>query len=717
MSTRRARYRWRRAAANPIVLNDSSAQLLVALLRAQLGTAAAPGPEQFAGCDWEYFARLAAHHGVTPILYQGLRERADLVPAERLQQMRLVYHSNALRNVAVEGFVDEIAAALSAARIAMILLRGAALLRTLYDDPALRRVSDIDLLVAARDLDRAGAQLRALGLAGYGQEQRRGPLCRIHARYARPALQSIPVELHWRLFEGYQPYAFDLAEVRARVQSLPEMPPGVFAMSPEHELAYLCLHLERRAMVYRSLIRRDDWFDLLLMPQGLGRLVWLYDIALSLQQRASVLDWDALVAMARRWAIDAHLHAVFELCRRAFGVGPPPTVLAALHRGGPRLADRLAHRVLFTSRRALQDRAAGLSSNGTDWATALAPSVLRLAHTWSCVFPPPAYLRAMYPAHRFAVRRYARHLQAVAPDLWSEMRERFAGGAPHGESVRAAGRHDQVAWGTVGPGSCSDEGPGQMGRLVLPPQEKAHRARHIPTPGANDSLVEGAGIPVSQKSQELVDAVEKAADIAYKESSGLPDSILSMVGMSSPRARHFLNAICRGRRYIEVGTWAGSTLCAAMHGNKDGFGLSMDNESQFRDAAPNAEPIKALLARNMGVLSSENGGIGNVVLLNEDSSRMEDIKPAEPFDVFFYDGDHAEAPTRDAILGAALHIMAPEFILVVDDWELKPSVELGTRAALSSPWLETKYFKHLPQKDAFHIGLGVFVINNLNAKR
>ena len=43
-------------------------------------------------------------------------------------------------------------------------------------------------------------------------------------------------------------------------------------------------------MVYRSLIRRDDWFDLLLMPQGLGRLVWLYDIALSLQQRASVLD-------------------------------------------------------------------------------------------------------------------------------------------------------------------------------------------------------------------------------------------------------------------------------------------------------------------------------------------------------------------------------------------------------------------------------------------
>lgn len=419
---------------------DPSAQLLVALLRAQLGTAAEPGAEQFARCDWEYFERLAAHHGVTPILYQGLRERADLVPAERLQHMRLVYYGNALRNWAVEGFVDEIAAALSAERIAVILLKGAALLRTLYDDPALRRVSDIDLLVDARDLDRAGAQLRTLGLrsAGYGQEQRRGPLCHMHACYARPTLQSIPVELHWRLFEGYQPYAFDLAEVQGRAQSLPQMPPGVFAMSPEHELAHLCLHLERHAMVYRSLIRRDDWFDLLLMPQGLGRLVWLYDIALFLQHRASVLDWDALVAMARRWAIDAHLHAVFELCRRAFGVGPPPTVLVALNRGGLRVADRLAHRVVFASRRALQERAVGLSSNGADWATALVPSVLRLAHTWSSVFPPPAYLRAMYPAQRFGVHRYAKHLQVLAPGLWSEMRERFAGGAMHGESSRDA---------------------------------------------------------------------------------------------------------------------------------------------------------------------------------------------------------------------------------------------------------------------------------------
>jgi hypothetical protein len=49
---------------NPIVQTEPSAQLLIALLRAQLGTTAEPGAEQFARCDWEYRERLAAHHGV-----------------------------------------------------------------------------------------------------------------------------------------------------------------------------------------------------------------------------------------------------------------------------------------------------------------------------------------------------------------------------------------------------------------------------------------------------------------------------------------------------------------------------------------------------------------------------------------------------------------------------------------------------------------------------
>jgi len=393
----------------------------------QLGTGPAPDGASLAHCDWERFEHLAVHHGVIPLLHPSLRQRAADVPEPVLRRVRREYFGNLMRNQIVHGFVDEIGAALSAAGIAVILLKGAALLRTLYDDIGLRPLGDVDLLVAERDLERADATLRAIGLhaGGFGHpEERRGPLCRMHVYYHRPTLASIPVELHWRLFEGYQPYVFDLTAVWAHAQRLPGMPAGVCAMSPQHELAHLCLHLERHAMVYRSLVLRRDWFELLLLPQGLGRLIWLYDVALFLQRHGAGFDWDALVATARRWAIDARLHAVFELCRRALGVGPPPPVLAALNRRGPRLADRLAQRVLLASRRAQEERAGWPRSAGPDRATMLAPYVLRATHAWSSVFPPQAYLRAAYPAPRWTIPRYAKHLRAVAPELWAEMRER-----------------------------------------------------------------------------------------------------------------------------------------------------------------------------------------------------------------------------------------------------------------------------------------------------
>jgi len=407
--------------------HEASAEQLVALLRAQLGTGPAPDGTSLARCNWEGFLRLATHHGLTPLLYRSLRDRTPDVPEPVLRRVRLEYFGNAMRNQIVHGFVDEITAALSAAGIAVILLKGAALLRTLYDDVGLRPLGDVDLLVEERDLERADTTLRAVGLqaGGYGHmDERRGPLCHMHVYYCRPTLPSIPVELHWRLFEGYQPYVFDLAAVWSRAEPVPGMPAGVCAMSPPHELAHLCLHLERHAMVYRSLVLRRDWFELLLLPQGLGRLIWLYDIALFLQRRAA-LDWDELVATARRWAIDAHLHAVLELCRRALGVGPPAPVLAALNRKGPRLADRVAQRVLLASRRAQEERTGWPRSAGPDRATALAPHVLRATHAWSSLFPPPAYLRAAYPTQRGAIPRYAKHLQAVAPELWAEIRERF----------------------------------------------------------------------------------------------------------------------------------------------------------------------------------------------------------------------------------------------------------------------------------------------------
>jgi len=307
------------------------------------------------------------------------------------------------------------------------VMKGAALLRTLYDDQALRILGDVDLLVDERDVERADAQLQARGfkLSVSDHAEELGSRCHYSLLYCWQQPRTVPVELHWRIFERYRPYVFDLDAVRAQARPLPGMPPNVRVMAPEHELAHLCVHLDRHAITYRSLISRNDWRELLLLPQGLGRLAWLFDIALYLQRRSELIDWGRFVDTARRWAIDGRVYATLELSRRALGVGPPPEVLQALNHSRPQLVERIAHSVVLASHRAndTQRNASGRTPP-PHWLTRLSGPTLRFAHTWISVFPPSAYLHARYDTPNAPLWLRGRHLREVVPELWAETRDR-----------------------------------------------------------------------------------------------------------------------------------------------------------------------------------------------------------------------------------------------------------------------------------------------------
>ena len=64
--------------------------------------------------------------------------------------------------------------------------------------------------------------------------------------------------------------------------------------------------------------------------------------------------------------------------------------------------------------------------------------------------------------------------------------------------------------------------------------------------------------------------------------------------MSGKKTRHFYNNICsmKNSRYLEIGTWKGSTLCSAMCNNKMKC-VAIDNWSQFN--GPKNEFLKNLI--------------------------------------------------------------------------------------------------------------------------
>jgi len=390
---------------------------LVALLRATLGTEEPPDSRRLATCDWARLETLANHHGVTPIVYRAMEPWSDAVPREILRRMWLGYRATVLRTRAVADLAADLGPRLSAVSVSGILLKGAALVRTLYSDPGLRRLSDLDLLVDERDVPRAAALLDAMGFRRVGRPLRtEWPTCEFHVVYVHDRHGSIPVELHWRLFEDYLPYVFGLSEVREQALPVAGLP-GMFTMSPEHELTHLCIHLERHALVYRSLIDRPDWLQLLVMPRGLARLVWLYDVALYLQRRGGTLDWDRLVADARRWALDDRLRVVLELCERDLHVGAPGEVIRALGRHPQGVVERCAHRAVIAFDRASErvGRRRPPARRLLGWLDVLGDRATGWSHMWTSLFPPAGYLTASHPGRAPTIELRARHVATMTP--------------------------------------------------------------------------------------------------------------------------------------------------------------------------------------------------------------------------------------------------------------------------------------------------------------
>ena len=119
-----------------------------------------------AGADWTDVAREANRYLVAPALYAALRRSGGLaaVPADLADYLRLLYDLNCERNARLVEQALEAVAALNAAGMEPLLLKGAGVVLTAPPDRrGERMMSDLDLVVAAGRVPDAMSQLSALG--------------------------------------------------------------------------------------------------------------------------------------------------------------------------------------------------------------------------------------------------------------------------------------------------------------------------------------------------------------------------------------------------------------------------------------------------------------------------------------------------------------------------------------------------------------------------
>ncbi len=266
-------------------------------------------PQDFAGQTH----RLSGH-GILPLLYVRLRD--DPLWRTLSQEIRASLADAFQQSAARSFLLDTELVRIANPRGSLALLKGSAVGRLIYPNPALRPVSDIDLLVRREAVDAVQSHLVDLGYVGQGitAHRRLGALARRY-RAEMPLMADVPgcgrllVELHWALVEA--PYYVDRMQpddLWAGASPAPGLP-GFLMPRPVLLLAHACAHL---SMHHSS--------DL--------RLIWLVDV--DRLARLPHLDWDELVDAVARWRLGFALHTTLAVATRWLGTPVPDAVTARL---------------------------------------------------------------------------------------------------------------------------------------------------------------------------------------------------------------------------------------------------------------------------------------------------------------------------------------------------------------------------------------------------
>jgi hypothetical protein len=202
----------------------------------------------------------------------------------------------------------------------------------------------------------------------------------------------------------------------------------------------------------------------------------------------------------------------------------------------------------------------------------------------------------------------------------------------------------------------------------------------------------------------LIENIKNSLSKTDNYSSKITDEILSMPGMSGPKTRHFYNNLCsmNDARYLEIGTWKGSSICSAMCNNKMTC-VAIDNWSEF------GGPKKDFL-KNFNKYKGEN----NATFIEKNCWDI-DVTTLANFNIYMYDGNHTETSHYQA-LNHYLPCLDNEFIYLVDDWN-HPPVREGTLKSIKDNKLKILYQKEIftssnnPIND-WHNGISIFVFNS-----
>ena len=350
---------------------------LISMLRSSINVLP---PDRFVNAaEWPVLFKLAREQGVYAYLYPWLAKHyaehfsSKAKDSEATVAWRTLFLEALTQTLLRQRQISGILSSFEAEHIDVVVMKGAWLGETVYDDPAMRTMSDLDLLIRETDCDACHRLLLNLGYAA-ARKTLHNPLAYDQV-YVHPD-QTKLVELHWHVASDMIPSIPrpDITAIWQNTTAADYRGHPVKALRPADQLAHLVHHMlhHRFAVPLRSYV----------------------DIALVVQKHGDDLSPRALNDASSRWKTGLGLPFVLRLTHELLGIALTPE----MHSYAPELESVRRTQAL----RALFDLPTAQACGGEITLLrfkSLTP-LARLRLILSRIFMPRQFMMMQYPGAR-----------------------------------------------------------------------------------------------------------------------------------------------------------------------------------------------------------------------------------------------------------------------------------------------------------------------------
>ena len=226
--------------------------------------------------NWDMLVNDAEGHAVAPLLYTSLRQSGFSIPVDAKRKLYALVQRTGWANELRASALVEIIDACNEKGIPLAVLKGSFLAHSIYPDPSLRTMSDIDLLAPPSQAQAVQNILAELGFSVPEQASSRYMSEHHHlpgASMQRDGL-TISVEVHHDALSGDAPASITFDNLTVPLQEYDVNGHRAKALGHQDQLRHLFHHMSE--------------------PASKLKLIWCTDIAYYARHFYDQIDWTAL---------------------------------------------------------------------------------------------------------------------------------------------------------------------------------------------------------------------------------------------------------------------------------------------------------------------------------------------------------------------------------------------------------------------------------------